>query len=273
MTAIVWDNPGDRVFETGLDRGVLYLDDGSAIPWNGLTSISEKFNGETNPVYYEGVKINDLVTVGSFEGTLKAITYPEEFLELEGFASARPGAFFGNQPGSPFNLSYRTLVGNDVDAEEHGHKIHVLYNVTAVPSNRNYESLSDNPELVDFEWDISAVPEEVTGYRPTAHFILDSRNLDPWLLEEIEALLYGSSTTDPDLPSLEDISTLIIDWNRFTVTDNGDGTMTVFSPRAGTITLSGILNQVVTIDGINAVYLVPDEEVELQDTFDESELI
>ena len=135
MPRLVWDKLGDRVYESGLDKGVLYLPDGSAVPWNGLTSVIEHFNQELSPVYYEGMKVADLVVLGDFTATIGAITYPDEFTEIEGAVEIRRGTFFGNQEPQVFGLCYRSEIGNDLEGESAGYKLHLLYNVTAVPKD------------------------------------------------------------------------------------------------------------------------------------------
>lgn len=256
MPALVWDNPDDRLFESGLDRGVLYLPDGSAVPWNGLTSIVEKFDKDVTPIYYDGVKVHDLVTLGDFSATMKAVTYPEEFTELEGVSQAFPGMFISDQVPQMFGLSYRNKVGNGVSGEDLGYKIHVLYNVTAIPSDKAYATLSDQPSLVEFEWELTAVPEEIRGYRPTAHLILDSRVFDPLFLEDLEAILYGTDTSDPELLLMTDLMTFVESWYRVKIIDNGDGSWTAVAERDGFIFL--LPDEVFKITGVNAVYLDED---------------
>lgn len=229
MAVLVWDDVADREFETGLDRGVLYPPEAPAVPWNGLTSIMEKFEQQRQPIYFDGMKINDLITLGDFEGTMKAVTYPDEFTELEGMSQANPGMFLGNQRPEIFGLSYRTLVGNAVDGETAAYKIHILYNVTAVPADRTWATLTDSPTLVEFEWDISAVPEEVTGFRPTAHIVINSKDFDPDLLSLLEDILYGTETTDPGLIPMGDLLVYLLSWFGVIVVDNGDGTWTASS--------------------------------------------
>jgi len=253
MPTLIWDNPDDRIFESGLDRGVLYLPDGSAVPWNGLTSIVESFDKEITPIYYDGRKVHDLVVLGDFSATLKAVTYPDEFTEIEGVASVAPGMFVSDQVPQMFGLSYRNKLGDGSSGEDVGYKIHVLYNLTAVPSDKTYATLSDQPSLVEFEWTITAVPEEIRGYRPTAHLILDSRDFDPMFLEDLEAMLYGTSETDPEMLPMPDMMTFVESWYRVKIIDNGDGSWTAFANRDGFIFL--LDGGVFTLKGINAVYL------------------
>lgn len=256
MPELVWDQVGDRVYETGLDKGVLYLPDGSAVPWNGLTSIIEKFDRDSTPVYFDGMKVSDLVTLGSFEASMSAVTYPEEFNELEGLESIRGGVLVTEQPPQVFGLCYRTRVGNDVEGNEAGYKIHILYNVTAIPNDKTYATLSDDPSLVEFEWDITAIPEEAPGLRPTAHIILDTRNIDPILLEELEVMLYGNRDVDASLIPMVDLVTRVRDFLRFEIFDNGDGTWSAVTDLAELVYL--LPTGYFEISGIDAWYL--DEE-------------
>lgn len=266
MPKLVWDRLGDRVFETGLDQGVLYLPDGSAVPWNGLTEIKEIPDKETNPVYYDGMKIQDQPSLGSFSASMKAITYPDEFLEIEGYASMRRGLFAGEQPPKVFGLCYRTKIGNDLD-EEAGYKIHLIYNLTAIPHEKSHASMTDTPSMEEFEWDIFAVPEEVPGLAPTAHFAIDTRELDPWLLEEIEEKLYGSTSFSAFLIPMAEMITFINEWYRVKIVDNGDGTWTATEQREGFISFLDHADTLFEIDHINAVY-TDDNTYVLSDTLD-----
>lgn len=269
MTRLKWDEVGDRVYETGLDRGVLYLPDGSAVPWNGLTAIIEAFNKESSPVYYEGMKINDLLVLGDFAASMKAVTYPDEFVELEGLAPVKRGLFYADQKPKSFGLCYRTQIGNDLEGDSAGYKVHILYNVTAIPNEKTYASVTSDPSLVEFEWTISAVPEEIEGFRPTAHIIIDSRDLDPWLLEELEEMLYGSSNASAALLPMSELAVYIAEWYRIRIIDNGDGTWTAISRRAEQINIefSGFFE----IFGANAVFL-NDYTFLISDTTDASEV-
>jgi hypothetical protein len=266
---IVWDKVGDRKFESGLDRGVLYLSDGSAVAWNGLTSVIEAFDRETSPVYYDGMKINDLIVLGDFSASMKAVTYPDEFLEFEGLGEARNGVFLADQPSKSFGLCYRTQIGNDLEGPVTGYKIHILYNVTAIPHEKTYASFGEDPSLVEFEWDITAVPEEIPGFRPTAHIIINSTDLDPWLLEEVEEFLYGSSFAEASLIPMADLMTYIKNWYRVKIIDNGDGTWTATTVRNGFI--SFLAADVFQIANVNAVYL-DENTFEISDTIDISDL-
>lgn len=269
MPEIVWDKIGDRTYETGLDRGVLYLPDGSAVPWNGLTSIIESFDKESSPVYYDGMKINDLIVLGDFEASMKAVTYPDEFVELEGLSPAKEGLFYSDQMPKAFGLCYRTQIGNDLEGDVSGYKIHVLYNVTAIPNQKTYASVSSEPSLVEFEWNITAVPEEIPGFRPTAHIIIDTRDVDPWLLEEIEAILYGSTLADASLIPMSELVSYIENWYRVRIVDNGDGTWTATAERDGFISFG--VDGFFEITAVNAVYL-DEDTYQISDTDDISDV-
>ncbi len=229
MAPIVWDEVGSRVYQNGLDRGVLYLPDGSAVPWNGLLEIVEKSSKDSAPVYYDGVKINDLVRPGPFQGSMKALTYPDEFTELEGLAEVSLGLYLSEQQSKVFGLSYRTRIGNDLD-ENAGYKIHILYDVSAVPSDKSNATNTQDVSLAAFEWDISAIPQEATGFRPTAHVIIDSRYIEADQLAEIEDTLYGTALTSGTLIPLTDFVNYLYFGYRWKIVDNGDGTWTAHTP-------------------------------------------
>ncbi len=253
MTAIIWDKIEDRTYETGIDRGVLYFPDGGAVPWNGLTSVAERNTNTVDSVYFDGIKFNDLVTVGDFSATLKAYTYPEEFLEYQGLDEDQTGVYIADQQPKLFNLSYRTKIGNLIDGSDAGYKIHLLWNLTAIPSTRTYETLSLDSDPIEFEWSITAVPEDVDLYRPTAHVILDSRKMDPLLLSDIESFLYGDEEREPTLPSLKGFTSFIRKWDRIIITDNGDGTWTATTQLDGVIEF--LDEDLFQINDANAVYL------------------
>lgn len=252
MATIKWDMIGERFFETGVDRGVLYFPDGGGVPWSGLTSIEQKTSTSIESVYYDGVKFNDIVVAGDWSGTLRAYTYPEEFLEFEGIIAEQDGMYIAEQPQSLFHLSYRTRIGNDVDGVV-GYKLHLLWNLTAIPATRTYESLSLETSPIEFEWSLTSIPEEVDKYRPTAHVILDSRKFDPLLLADLEDILYGTVDRPPTMPSLKGLTSFVRKWERIIIQDNGDGTWTATSRIDGFITM--LDETTFQIDGANATYL------------------
>jgi hypothetical protein len=270
MPGLVWDQVGDRTYESGLDRGVLYLPDGSAVPWNGLTSIVENFDREANPVYYDGMKISELITLGSFSATLSAVTYPDEFTELEGTASLKGGFILQDQPPQSFALCYRTKVGNDFAGPDAHYKIHILYNLFAIPSDKTYASVGDDPSLVEFEWEITQ-SEEVPGFRPMAHIIIDSSKIDPWLLEDLELQLYGGSIVEASLLPMPSLVEFIKEWYRVKIVDHGDGSWSAIEGRPGFITFIDVNEEIFQIIKVNATFLSEDE-FEISDTTDDADV-
>lgn len=209
MTVLVWDQVGDRRFETGVDRGVLYLPMGEAVPWNGLTSISEDTSREVKSYYIDGVKYLDHYVPGAYTAKLQAFTYPEELDELTGTSEYAPGVFLHDQRASLFHLSYRTLVGNDVDGVDHAYKIHIVYNVIAVATDGEFSTLSNEVNAQTFGWSLTGTPPTMFGARPTNHVSLHSDGLSPEKLVEVEALLYGSEDADPSLPSMVNLLAML----------------------------------------------------------------
>jgi len=192
MTRLLWDQIGHRLYEAGIDRGVLYLEDTTGVSWNGLTSVEEDTSEETSePIYFDGMKQLDEQAYGDFTATLKALTYPDEFLEYEGLASLGGGLYVDDQDSKLFGLSYRTLVGNDLEGTDFGYRLHLVYNLTAVPDSNSFGTVTATTDLTEFSWKLTSVPVLIEGYRPTAHVILDSRFLPSDILETIENILYG----------------------------------------------------------------------------------
>lgn len=235
MTTLQWHQSGDKVYEAGLDRGVLYVDGMDGVAWNGLVSVEENNNNEIEPVYWDGIKFNDLVTLGDFSGRITAYTYPEEFELCEGVEEDQLGVFVSDQPLSRFGLSYRTLIGEGNAGSTTGYKIHCLYNLTAKPSTRARNTLSLDSTPINFQWDITAIPEYLEGHRPTAHLMIDSRKVDPYLLSDIEDILYGNETRGATLPSMRALTSFIRKWDRLIIQDNGDGTWTAIAQDDGII--------------------------------------
>lgn len=267
MSKLKWDEVGSRTFESGLDHGVLYLPDGSAVPWNGLTSVSEEVQNDVSPIYFDGMKINDFVRVGDFSASLKAVTYPDEFSEIEGVGKFRRGIQVGNQKPKTFSLCYRTMVGNDLDGAEAHYKLHLLFNLIATPNSRSYESITDDPSIVEFEWNLTAVPQEIDGFMPTACLTFDSRELDPYLLEDLEEILYGSDRAFPKLLPMEDMVRFLSEWYRIKIIDNSDGTWTATSDRPGFIQFMNDVGDLFQITKANATYL-DDHTYTISDTLD-----
>lgn len=215
MAKLVWDKAGEHFYETGVDHGVLYVQESGAYPqgvaWNGLTSVSESPSGaEANAVYADNIKYLSLMSAEEFGATIEAYTYPEEFEQCDGSASLVEGVTIGQQARKTFGLCYRTKIGNDVDLDEHGYKIHIIYGATASPSEKGYQTISDSPEAITFSWEVSTVPVNVTGMKPTASLVIDSTKADPTKLQQLEKILYGGDDGDgPRLPLPDEIKTIM----------------------------------------------------------------
>lgn len=200
MPKIVWDKIGERIYETGIDHAVLYPvnKDGeyeNGVAWNGITQVSESPSGaESNPQYADNIKYLNLVSAEDFEATIEAFTYPPEFAACDGSAEVAPGVMIGQQNRKIFGLSYRTIIGNDLDGADHGYKLHLVYGAQAAPSEKGYESVNDSPEATGFSWEISTTPVDVTGYKPTATMTIDSTKVDKEKLKVLEDILYGTDT-------------------------------------------------------------------------------
>jgi hypothetical protein len=238
MATLVWDQVGERSFEAGVSKGVLYQENRVGIPWNGLTSIEEGSDTSVEPIYFDGTKFAEVITLGDFSGTMRALTYPDEFLFYEGAIQDHVGFYILNQPPSPFSLSYRTEIGDDVNGISSHYKLHLLYNLTAVPSQRSFQSIGDSLDPIEFEWSLTSVPEEIENFYPTSHVVFDSRMIDPYLLLDIEDILYGTAETDPYIPSLRALSTFVRGWNRFLITITGEGIWTAYARDDGVITMT-----------------------------------
>lgn len=204
MTVLEWDAVGDRRYEIGIDRGVLYPFEGDAVVWNGLTEITEVKSREIKSYYIDGVKFLDHHVPGSYAGTLKAFTYPDVLDHILGTHEFVPGVDIHDQRAGMFHLSYRTLVGADGD-----YKLHLLYNLMASPGDATFNTLSDSPTPTLFEWALSGVPATMWGIRPTSHLSFDSRRADPAVMQLIEDQLYGTLLTDPVFPDLVELLTSI----------------------------------------------------------------
>lgn len=238
MAALQWDETGSRYYEGGVDRAVLYLDNGLVVPWNGIISVSSDSPYTTSDVYYDGRKINNLVSIDSFKGRIRAFTYPDEFLPYEGYGIGEQGLQYGEQRPRTFSMAYRTSIGSDSDDIGEHYKIHVLYNVTAIPATKTYQTLSMDSSPSEFEWAISAVPEDVYGFRPTSHIIVDTRNASPWFVDDLEEILYGTETTDPFLPSIQSLASYVTGYDRLVIYDNEDGTWTAVTTNEQAIVIN-----------------------------------
>lgn len=208
MTVLEWDVAGDRRWETGIDRGVLYHPLGPAFPWNGLTGITETLEREVKSYYLDGVKYLDHHVPGSYEAKLQAFTYPDELDELIGNLQFAPGVFLHDQRPKTFSLAYRTREGNDLDSDA-GYKLHLVYNVLANPSSVQFSTLQSSVTAGVFEWTLTGTPKQMFGVRPTSHLSLYSRTIDPTLLATIEDMIYGTEEVDAALPDLVDLLDII----------------------------------------------------------------
>lgn len=211
MVRLLWDQIGQRLYETGVDRGVLYLPNVSGVydngyTWNGLTTITESPSGaESNPQYADNIKYIDILSAEEFGGTIEALTYPEEFAQCDGTALVN-NIGVGQQSRKSFGLSYRTLLGNDVLGTAYGYKIHIVYGATAAPSEKANATINDSPEPVGFSWEFSTTPAPIgnvggTDYKPTASLTIDSTKVSASNLQALEDLLYGTAGTNPSLPT------------------------------------------------------------------------
>ena len=207
MARLVWDKTGERVYESGVDHGVLYLPDNTGaytngVVWNGLTTVTESPSGaEPNPQYADNIKYLNLVSAEEFGATIEAFTYPKEFAQCDGSAELAPGVTIGQQARTTFGLSYRTKIGNDLEGQDAGYKLHLIYGAQAAPSERAYATINDSPEAITFSWEITTNPINVTGHKPTASLTIDSTEVAAAKRATIEALLYGTAA-GPELPKL-----------------------------------------------------------------------
>ena len=195
---LVWDASGDHIYETGLKMGVLYPVNASGeytpgVAWNGLSSVSESPSGaEANAIYADDIKYLNLYSFEEFGATIEAYTYPDEWGECDGSANLATGVILGQQDRKTFGLCYRTVIGNDIDGDSHGYKLHLIYGCKASPSERQYQTINDSPEAITFSWEISTIPVNVTGHKPVSCITIDSTKADPTKLAALEQVLYGT---------------------------------------------------------------------------------
>ena len=214
MPKLIWDTTGERVYETGVRNGVLYPMVEGAYPkgvvWNGLTAVTESPSGaESTPLYADDIKYLNLISAEEFGATVEAYTYPEEFAECDGSATLVKGVTIGQQPRKTFGMSYRTVIGNDVNNESHGYKLHLIYGAVATPSEKAYSTINDSPEAITFSWELTTTPVNVTGFKPTACLTIDSTKVDKEKLTALEDILYGTQEAEARLPLPDEIATLM----------------------------------------------------------------
>lgn len=217
MSKLTWDNTGERLFETGVKQGVLYpiQSDGTyskGVAWNGLTAVTESPSGaEATPLYADDIKYLNLLSNEEFGATIEAYTYPDEFAECDGSAQLATGVMIGQQKRKVFGLCYRTTIGNDVDGNDHGYKLHLVYGCLAAPSEKAYATINDSPEAITFSWEVSTTPVNVTGFKPTSQITIDSTKADPTKLQALEDILYGSAEKEASLPLPDVVATTMAD--------------------------------------------------------------
>ena len=214
MSKIVWDQTGARLYETGVKNGVLYIPTegvySKGVAWNGLTAVTESPSGaEATALYADDTKYLNLVSNEDFGCTIEAYTYPEEFAACDGSAALATGVTIGQQSRTTFGLSYCTTLGNDVDGNGYGYKLHLIYGCLAAPSEKAYATINDSPEAITFSWEVSTTPVNVTGFKPTSHLEIDSTKADKTKLAALEAILYGSESEEARLPLPDEIATLM----------------------------------------------------------------
>lgn len=220
---LVWDKTGERLYETGVNQGVLYLQGAegtydNGVAWNGLTAVTESPSGaEATPIFADNMKYLNLMSAEEFGATIEAYTYPDEFAACDGSASIAEGVTIGQQNRKTFGMCYKTILGNDVDGNDHGYKLHIIYGASASPSEKGYTTVNDSPEAITFSWEVTTTPVNVTGFKPTAQLVIDSTKADNLKLKALEEILYGKDPTEPDgddgvaprLPLPDEIKTLM----------------------------------------------------------------
>lgn len=215
MSKLVWDATGARLYETGVKNGVLYpQDSGGTYPkgvaWNGLTAVTESPSGaEATPLYADDIKYLNLMSTEELGGTIEAYTYPDEFAECDGSASIATGVYIGQQPRKSFGMAYTTTLGNDVESNAHGYKLHLIYGALASPSEKAYSTINDSPDAITFSWEFSTTPVNVSGFKPTANIVIDSTKVAPEKLTALEKILYGDAEVEPRLPLPDEVASVM----------------------------------------------------------------
>jgi hypothetical protein len=214
MAILAWDAIGERLYETGVQKGVLYVQDTDGtyplgVAWNGLTAVTESPSGaEANPIYADDTKYLNLISAEEFGATIEAYTYPDEFAQCDGSHALATGVMIGQQTRKAFGLAYRTTLGNDAEGVDYGYKLHLIYGALAAPSEKAYATINDSPEAITFSWEVSTIPVAVTDHKPTACLTIDSSKVDAGILSDLEDILYGTAGADPYLPLPDAVATL-----------------------------------------------------------------
>ena len=214
MSKLVWDETGKRYYETGVKNGVLYIPTDGAyskgVAWNGLTAVTESPSGaEPTALYADDIKYLNLISAEEFGATIEAYTYPDEFAACDGSAELATGVTIGQQNRKTFGLCYKTTLGNDVDGNNYGYKLHIIYGCVATPSEKAYASINDSPEAITFSWEVTTTPVSVNGFKPTASLVIDSTKAEAAKLTALEDILYGAEAAEPRLPLPDEIATLM----------------------------------------------------------------
>lgn len=203
MSKLTWDNAGERLYETGVKQAALYVQESGAYPkgvaWNGITAVTESPSGaEATALYADDTKYLSLVSAEEFGATIEAYMYPDEFAECDGSASIATGVTIGQQKRKTFGLAYKTTLGNDVESNDYGYKLHLIYGALAAPSEKAYATINDSPEAITFSWEVTTTPVSVAGYKPTSLITIDSTKVDKKKLAALEEILYGKNPTTPE---------------------------------------------------------------------------
>ena len=212
---LTWDQTGERLYETGVKKGVLYpqAEDGLypvGTAWNGLTAVTESPSGaEATALYADDIKYLNLISAEEFGATIEAYTYPDEFAQCDGSAAIATGVAIGQQKRKQFGLAYQTTLGNDVDNNDYGYKLHMIYNALAAPSEKAYATINDSPEAITFSWEITTTPVSVDGFKPTANITIDSTKVDAEKLAALEKILYGSDEAEARLPLPSEVAQIM----------------------------------------------------------------
>jgi len=251
-----WDQVGERIYQTGVDHGVLYLQDGTVSVWNGLVDIEESPSADLKSFFLDGVKYLENLSPGDFVAKLKAFTYPDEFDSVNGIAHPAPGLSYHEQPPKSFNLSYRTKIGNDIEGDEYGYKIHILYNLLATPDTYAFGTLQDSGvQPIEFGWTLTGTPQKIKKFRPTVHVTIDSRTTPLEIMEIVKNKLYGTETTGPSLPPITEIGEYFGYRGALLIIDNGDGSWIAFDESDNYINM--LNSTTFEIVGANTTFLDP----------------
>lgn len=268
MSKLVFDAEGQHFYENGVSKGVLFVkkDDGTydkGVVWNGLTAVNENpTGGEASSIYADNIKYLTLMSAEEFEASVEAYTYPDEFTECDGSKELVTGVYAGQQKRRAFAMCYRTEIGNDVTSEL-GYKLHFVYGALASPSEKNHETINDNPEATSFSWDVTTTPVAVTGAKPTAHIVVDSTKLTAEKLQAIENAIYGTEIADSTLLLPDDIVNIINDTTVYTITTNVThgtytGATSVASSGSAQVQIAAdnsyVLPQSITVTGASSTY-------------------